>query len=309
MTELAVRTALNGSGELTIVDKADAAVARLTQWATAAQATYKMAENLVNTSFVPQAFRGKPMEATAAMLAGAEVGLNPMASLRSFDVIQGTAAPRANTLRAIVQSAGHQVVLAESTDTRAIVRGRRRGEQNWQESIWTIERARKLKLTGKDNWQNQPQAMLIARATAECCRLVAMDAIMGIPYAAEELWDDIELPMADTAAEAAKPKTRKVQRTTVAQEPSLEPHGVDAVEPLSKQQMSLMQKLFTDAGITEAQAKRDYCTQQLGREITSVADLSVADASKVIDTLTPVQEPPFDEGELWPATPTPGGES
>lgn len=300
MTELAVRTGLNGHAELSLVDRADAAIARLTAWASAAQATYKMAENLVQTSFVPESFRGKPMEATAAMLAGAEVGLNPMASLRSFDVIQGTAAPRANTLRAIVQGAGHEIRVAESNNTRAVVTGRRRGERDWQQSVWTIERAAKLKLTGKDNWQKQPQAMLIARATAECCRLVAMDAILGIPYAAEELADDIEL--AAPSAEA-KPKTRRMQRAPMSvPEPVLEEPDTGVVaaadaldDPISQQQMRLMQKLFIDAGVTDAQDKRDYCTQRLGREITSVTDLSKHEAGVVIDALTPVEDPPFDE--------------
>lgn len=200
MTEIAIRT--EPANELAVVnDRADAAVARLAQWAQAASATHQMATTLVQTSFVPQAFRGKAVEATAAMLAGAEVGLSPMASLRSFDVIQGTAAPRANTLRAIVQSMGHQIRVVESSDTVAIVEGCRRGEDTWQRSEWTIERARRMKLTGKDNWQNQPQAMLVARATAECARLIASDAILGIPYAAEEISDHPELQMAVATAE------------------------------------------------------------------------------------------------------------
>lgn len=200
--------ALRNEAELAVpADRADAAVARLSAWAQAASATHKMAQTLVETSFVPQAFRGKPVEATAAMLAGAEVGLNPMASLRAFDVIQGTAAPRALTLRAIVQSHGHEMVVAESTHERCVVRGRRKGETDWQESEWDLDRAKRLKLTGKENWQNQPKAMLLARATAECARLVAADAILGIPYAAEELRDDPALREEISPAPAATPVT------------------------------------------------------------------------------------------------------
>lgn len=206
MTELALRE--DRTADLAVpADRADAAVARLAQWAQAASATHKMAQTLVETSFVPQAFRNKPVEATAAMLAGAEVGLNPMASLRAFDVISGTAAPRALTLRAIVQSHGHELVVAESTNERCVVRGRRKGETDWQESVWDIDRAKRLKLTGKDNWQNQPKAMLLARATAECARLVAADAILGIPYAAEELRDDPGLREEIAPAPVATPVT------------------------------------------------------------------------------------------------------
>jgi hypothetical protein len=52
---------------------------RLMQWAEAASATHRMAQMLVRTSFVPEAFHGKPDEAAAAILAGLEVGLEPMA--------------------------------------------------------------------------------------------------------------------------------------------------------------------------------------------------------------------------------------
>jgi hypothetical protein len=59
----------------------EAAVARLAEWANAADAAHKIAETLVQTSFCPDSFKGKAGEATAAILAGLEVGLQPMASL------------------------------------------------------------------------------------------------------------------------------------------------------------------------------------------------------------------------------------
>ncbi len=163
----------------------------LITWAESANAAYGIAERLVKTSFVSEQFKGKAAEATAAILAGAEVGLSPMASLRSFDIIQGVAAPRAMTLRAIVQSAGHEMWVEHSSDDKAVVCGRRRGSDRVERAVWTMQRAQRLKLTGKDNWQKQPQAMLLARATSECARLVAADAILGVPYAAEEIEDDV----------------------------------------------------------------------------------------------------------------------
>ena len=161
------------------------AVQRLGEWAQSADAAFRVAERLVQSAFVPVAFRGKPIEAAAAILAGSEVGLSPMAALRSFDVIQGQAAPRAITLRAVVQSFGHEVVVVESTATRCLMRGRRRGSSGWQQSLWTIDRAKDLGLTGKEGWKKQPTAMLVARATSEICRLVAADAILGIGYTTE----------------------------------------------------------------------------------------------------------------------------
>lgn len=216
MTEIATRDADNQMVP-------DSGVGRLVEWAQAAKAAHALASSLCQTKFVPTQYQGKPAEATAAILAGAEVGLSPMASLRAFHNIQGTPAPAALTLRAIVQSKGHEVVIRESDATHAVVAGRRRGESEWQTSTWTIERAQQMGLLTKNpNWKSQPAAMLVARATAEVCRWVASDAIMGMGYAAEELEDH--------APEPARPR----QRVTVAEitgQPVEEP--ADPADPVS----------------------------------------------------------------------------
>ncbi|MGA4726269.1 hypothetical protein ACPB67_02515 [Micromonospora taraxaci] len=166
------------------------ATAQLVQWAQAAVAAGQFAEAVCNTSAVPQAYKGRPQEAAAAILAGAEVGLSPMASLRAFDSINGTPAPKAMTLRAITLGLGHDVKVLESTPDRAVVAGRRKDDPDWQTSTWTIERAQQMGLTSKSQWKQQPAAMLVARATAEVCRWIASDAIMGMPYTAEEIRDE-----------------------------------------------------------------------------------------------------------------------
>lgn len=156
-------------------------------WAQEADVAYQMATKLADTSFVPQSLRGKPGDITAAILAGAELGLKPMATLKSIDIIQGTPALRAHAMRAVVQKQGHDIELVESTPTRCEMRGRRKGSETWQNVEWTIERAAQLGLTSKDQWKKQPQAMLVARATGELSRLIASDALHGMPYVAEEL--------------------------------------------------------------------------------------------------------------------------
>lgn len=172
-----------------VIDHQSRAVQSLGEWAVSAQAAHEVAVRLVETSFVPVQFRGKPLEATAAILAGLEVGLQPMAALKSFDIIQGIAAPRAMTLRAIAQSFGHEIIMVESTETRCVMKGRRRDSTEWQTVRWTLDRAKNLGLTGKENWRKQPGTMLVARATSEIARLVASDAILGLGYASEELAD------------------------------------------------------------------------------------------------------------------------
>ena len=163
---------------------------RLVEWAEEARAAYSLAENLCKTPF-GKAYANDPFGATAAILKGAEVGLTPVTSLGAFDLIQGQPAAKAITLRALVQAHGHKVWIESSTDAKCVAKAQRKGESEVHESIWTIARATGMGLTGKDNWKKQPQAMLMARATSEVCRLVAADVILGIGYSSEELQDEI----------------------------------------------------------------------------------------------------------------------
>ncbi|MEU0098190.1 hypothetical protein [Streptomyces sp. NPDC006267] len=158
----------------------------LMEWVESARQANLVAQSLAKTSFAG-AYRGKPDEIVAAILTGQELGLQPMTSLKSIDVIQGQPALRAHAMRAIVQHQGHDIELVESTPTHCVMRGRRKGGENWQQVEWDIPRAQQLGLLTKDQWKKQPKTMLIARATGELCRLIASDALHGLPYAAEEV--------------------------------------------------------------------------------------------------------------------------
>lgn len=304
---------------LALVEQRDAPpspVVQLAEWARSADAAYQVATHLVQTSFVPEPFRNKPHEATAAILAGSEVGLSPMAALRAFDVIQGVAAPRANTLRAIVQSRGHQIWVKESTATRAAVGGRRAGTGRDQESIWTMDRARQMGLTNKHNWKAQPQAMLVARATSEVCRLIAADAILGLSsYSIEELVDDAEPAEVDTAptrpartaqrkargkaAEPVPPPAANVDRdereawgddpTGPAGGPPLPGEdGYDdesAVEGVTKPQLTKLHTLFTRHGVEDRDDGLTFLSRVVRRQLTSSKELTKDEASRAIDRL------------------------
>ncbi len=186
MTDVAVPDA-NNTPAVPQVTAPQMQPSALVQWAFEAKQAHQIALSLARTSFVPASLRGKPQDVTAAILDGQEPGLQPMASLRSMDVIQGTPALRAHAMRGLVQSRGHAIQRVESTDQASTMRGRRKGEDEWQEVSWTIEQAQQLGLMSKDQWKKQPKNMLVARCTGAICRLVAADVLYAMPYAAEEL--------------------------------------------------------------------------------------------------------------------------
>jgi hypothetical protein len=162
---------------------------QLAVWAHEADLAWQLAEKLATTSFVPATMRGRVGDIAGCLIAGKELGLPPIAALKAMDVIQGTPALRAHAMRALLQTHGHEIELVESTDTYCRMRGRRQGAEAWQEVSWPIARAQQLGLLGKPEWKKQPTTMLVARATGEICRLVASDALHGVPYNAEELRD------------------------------------------------------------------------------------------------------------------------
>lgn len=193
----------------------------LDMWAASMAKAGEIGQALARTEFVPKSLRKNDPGATtaavaAAVLTGKEIGMRPMAALRSIDVIEGTPALRVVALRALVLQAGHDIWVVESTQTRAIVSGLRRGSTHEQTSTWTLDRAKTAGLANKPNWRSHPGAMLIARATAEVARLIAPDVLLGLPYAAEELVDgdvtDEPEPLEQDAPEP--PKRRTAQRKT-----------------------------------------------------------------------------------------------
>lgn len=191
----------------------------LIEWAESARAAHGIAKSLAATPFVPESFNKDPALVTAAILVGQEVGLQPMAALRSLDIVKGTPALRAHAMRGLVQSHGHEIWPREQTETRVVMCGRRKGTDQIVESVWTMDRAKKLGLAGGRNYTSQPMTMLIARATSETCRLIAADVLLGIPYSAEELADDID-PDGATVTDLEPRKKRTARRAPITVQPA-----------------------------------------------------------------------------------------
>jgi hypothetical protein len=198
----------------------------------------------------------------------------------------------------------------ESNATRAIVRARRAGSDEVQQAIWTIDRAKLLGLypgTERSQWRRQPQAMLVARATAEAARWIAADAILGIPYIAEEMIDLLAGEGEPLAIEQAPamiepgPKRRTTQRKTRQTPPALPsgppgpvaPHGEperadlahdEPPEPISKPQLDRLHVEFRELGWNRATAL-DHIAGWVGRKVGKTSDLTLAEAHTVLDNL------------------------
>ena len=167
-------------------DVSDDGLDLLVKQAQAMDAAYKIGSALANTQMVPQTFRGKPDDATAAILYGAELGLKPTQALQQVFVVHGQPAIYARTMVGLLKSKGYVFETVESTDESVTVRGTSpRGEV--EQSTWTIARAQKAGYTKNGKYQSDPQAMLYAKAASEVSRKLAPDVLLGIRYTAEDL--------------------------------------------------------------------------------------------------------------------------
>lgn len=149
-------------------------------WAGVLPAVGDLATKISQTEFVPEAMRGKPAVVAAAILYGRELGLEPMTSLRSVNIIKGRPALTAEAMRAMVLAAGHDIRFQEMTGARCIIVGRRKGQDDTTTVTFTIDDAKKMGVGGNPQYSKMPRQMLAARATAELCRLIFADVIGGL---------------------------------------------------------------------------------------------------------------------------------
>lgn len=281
----------------------------LMNWAREAAEVHKIAQALSTTSFVPPALHGRPDEIAAQILYGRDVNLPPMIALAQINIIDRRPSLSALAMRGLAQNKGVKFRLDDSSEVRCKMSALAPGDANWTTVTWTIDRAKKLGLTGKQNWTKQPQAMLIARATSELCRLVAAPLFLGMSYSTEELkdgTDDLSMladepVLAEQSAAAPPDKPRTVQRQTplkatatvhrvreepaeqpVAEEKAYEPPAQDVV---SEQTRKALMATFTVAGMRERGTRLAYVSDLLKREVHSVNQITEAEGRAILDQL------------------------
>ena len=175
-----------------------------------------LAERFSKSTLLPKAMHGKMPDVLVTIMAGQELGLSPMASLRSIHVIEGKPVLSADGMVAIILGSGKAVYFerVEESDTSVTYETLRVGAKSPRRCTWTMAMAKAAALHLKDNWRGYPRAMLSGRAKAELARDVYPDVLAGC-YTTEE-------------AEAFSGPRPEYQSP-----PSREPEAVDAeiVEP------------------------------------------------------------------------------
>ena len=162
------------------------ALDNLQQQVAAMDAASRLAGALCSTAMVPKQYQGKPDDGAAAILYGAELGMNPIQSLQNVMVINGKPGVEARTMVALLKTKGYRVETVEQSDTKVTVRGVA-PDGHEETSTWTIDRAAQAGYTSNALYKKIPAQMLFAKAATEVCRKIAPDVLLGIAYSTEEL--------------------------------------------------------------------------------------------------------------------------
>lgn len=287
-------------------------------WSAVMPQVVKLAEYVADTEFIPKTLRGRPAAIAAAILSGREMGIGPMRALAHVHMVDGRPSLSAEQKRAAALAAGHDIVYVETTVTRCVVKGRRRGAQEWSTVTWTIDDAKNAGLAGKDNWRKHPRRMLQARATGELVDLLFPDASAGLGTT-EELEDGTDAAGITTDGHAPTARKRTARRATAVTQTSggekpstpegrnLAPVGGNAQpvdspplpgedgyddtpdpadpELITDDQLTKLHTVFTKVGWNDRDDRLRAAGIIVGRDIDSSKKLTKDEASALIDTL------------------------
>jgi 5'-3' exonuclease len=152
--------------------------------------TLGQAAQLAKAMFLSNLFGagyGNQHAVLSTILAGRELGLQAMASLRAFHIVEGKHQLSADFIRALVLKSGlvEYFRCTERTAERATFTIKRKGDPEMS-LTYTIAEAQAAGLVkAKSGWEKNPADMLTARASSKLARLVCPEVVFGL-YAPEE---------------------------------------------------------------------------------------------------------------------------
>lgn len=192
---------------------------------------WRIADVVCQTPAAPKHYRGKAKEGTVAIMFGAELGLPPMASLQKVINIHGQPSLEARTMKGLLKTKGFQFRTIIKTEDEFEIHAweptsNKRTDPPDEIAHWTMARAVKARyapipasddslrrpdvdddwVTVTKTWEGRakksvlgnmkyitdPITMLEAKGTADVCRAIAPEILLGLPYAVEERddWSD-----------------------------------------------------------------------------------------------------------------------
>lgn len=130
-------------------------------------------------------------QAIVKVLAGAEIGFGPIASMTGIYIVKGKPSLSANLIAAAVKRSGkYNYRITEHTETACTIIFFEHAEK-CGESRFTMEDAKRAGLA-QQNWQKYPRNMLFARAMSNGAKWFCPDIFGGPVYTPDELGEVVD---------------------------------------------------------------------------------------------------------------------
>lgn len=187
---------------------------------------------MASSALCPKAYQNKPTDVFTAILAGGEVGFQPMQALKSIAVINGNPTIWGDGLPALAYSSGllkkfEEGFAGKDDQFHAWVRIERKDVEGVREFQFSIEDAKRAGLWGKAGpWTQYWKRMLQMRARSYGFRDTMADVLRGLHVAEEQA--DIER----SSAAAYMPADVEPEPTITFDEPAAEEVIEAEVEPV-----------------------------------------------------------------------------
>lgn len=137
---------------------------------------------------VPSSYRANPGAVLLAMDWAQSRGMDLLTAIQTVAFIDGKPVIDASMQRALAKRAGYTVSIPEASPERATVQiADRESGEVLGSATYSMEDAKRAGLAGKKNWQNNPEDMVVARATTRAMRRFAPDVMVGLVAGEDEL--------------------------------------------------------------------------------------------------------------------------
>ena len=131
-------------------------------------------------------------KACVKILAGAELGISPVAAMRGVYVFDGNTTLNASLVGALIKRSGrYDYEVVKVTGKGAAIDFFEDGERSGR-ATFTMEDAKQAGLTGKRNWKNYPSDMCFARAMTRGARRYCSEVFLGPIYTPDEMGQETD---------------------------------------------------------------------------------------------------------------------
>jgi hypothetical protein len=295
----------------------------INDWLKAGAAVDQLVRPLIESDFIPKSFKPETARnadeeekatayrkavanATAAVLYGMSLGLDPLVSLQQIYVVYGRPGMYTKMKVALAQAAGHRIWDEVYSAERAVVCGQRKDTDDVVRIEITMEMAKTAGWTSNATYQKTPADMLWNRAAARVVDRIAADLLHGI-QSIEEIEPDVREPVRPSVPVTVAEIQGRAQSTlgpTFSADPPTSPEVPkeapvpvkddvsDTVELINLSQSRKLYATLRDLGAGDKAAGLAVVSTLAGRPVESTKTLTKAEAGPLLDKLEELAKRP-----------------